>query len=146
MQSAFTRVLGHIACLLTMGEQFCFSAVTRNATKNRLQRCPEGLSHKDALLMSFIREADGSIFPGTAVGCLSCCCVFCEEGGFPPYRQQASAVIKMVPEAALYYTSCLLVSRCASRGENRYRLLHKFGDRHINRGSIRCSAVLKPVE
>ncbi len=32
-----------------------------------LQRCPEGWSHKDALLMSFIREADGSIFPGTAV-------------------------------------------------------------------------------
>ncbi len=35
---------------------------------DRLQRCPEGWSHKDALLLSFIREADGSIFPGTAVG------------------------------------------------------------------------------
>src|SRR6266849_23955 len=27
-----------------------------------------------------------------ALGRLSCCCVFCEEGVFPPRRQQASAV------------------------------------------------------
>ena len=43
-----------------------------------------------------------------ALGRLSCCCAFCEEGVVTPYRQQASAVTKMVPEAAVYYTVYLL--------------------------------------
>ncbi len=51
-----------------------------------------------------------------ALGCLSCCCVYCEEEGVLPCRQQAIAVTRMVPEAALYYTACLLQSRCPSRG------------------------------
>src|SRR5512135_2470147 len=55
-----------------------------------------------------------------ALGRLSCCCAFCEKGGVPPCRQQASAVTKMIPEAALYYTAACynLVAHPVGRGRN----------------------------
>lgn len=60
-----------------------------------------------------------------APGSLLCRCAFCVAVAFPPYRQQAIAVIKTASEAALRNTEYLLKPRCASR--RRHERLGKRG-------------------